>query len=89
MMVTAVEQLYQRHIQPISAIQQLQLLALISQQLAMSQAAKPKPSRMDLKEFFQHCDSRELGIEPEWQEHLAVIQQSKSTGQSWNSLESL
>jgi len=44
---------------------------------------------MNLKEFFQQCDSRELGTEPEWQEHLAVIQQSKSTGQSWNSLESL
>jgi len=47
----------------------------------------PQPSRMDLKEFFQHCDSRELGTEPEWQEHLTMIQHSKSTGQSWNSLE--
>jgi len=53
MMVTAVEQLYQRHIKPISAIEQLQLLALISQQLASSQAAKPKPSRMNLKDEFE------------------------------------
>jgi hypothetical protein len=84
MNVTTVEQLYQIHIKPISVLEQLQLLSLIRQQLALNQPTKRKNAKADLKTFFQQCDSRELGIEPEWQEHLAVIQQSQNTGQSWN-----
>jgi hypothetical protein len=84
MNVTTVEQLYQIHIKPISVLEQLQLLALISQQLARGQPANPRKSKVDLKAFFQQCDSLELGTEPEWEEHLAVIQYSKNTGQSWN-----
>jgi hypothetical protein len=82
--VTTVEQLYQRYIKPISVLEQLQLLALISQQLALGQLVKPKTSRADLKMFFQQCDGRELGTEPDWQEHLTVIQHSKNSGQLWN-----
>lgn len=82
--VTSVEQLYQRHIKPISVMEQLQLLALISQQLALGQPVKQGKLRADLKTFFQQCDDRELGIEPDWQEHLAVIQHSKNMGQAWN-----
>jgi hypothetical protein len=84
MNVTTLEQLYQTHIKPISFLEQLQLLALISQRLALLQVKPRKVSKAEWKAFFQPCDSREGGTEPEWEEHLAVIQKSKSMGQSWN-----
>jgi hypothetical protein len=33
-----------------------------------------------LKAFFMACDAREHGREPDWKEHLAVIEQSKRAG---------
>lgn len=41
-------------------------------------------SRLDsteaLKEFFTRCDDRELGTEPDWQDHEKVIEESKRSG---------
>jgi hypothetical protein len=36
----------------------------------------------DLRAFFEACDERELGQEPDWDEHLEVISRSKRTGDS-------
>jgi hypothetical protein len=38
-------------------------------------------SRADVEQFFSACDVREgLGVEPDWEEHLAVINESRSRG---------
>jgi hypothetical protein len=34
----------------------------------------------DLETFFAACDDREAGREPDWDEHLAVMQQSRAAG---------
>jgi hypothetical protein len=36
----------------------------------------------DLRAFFEECDGRERGTEPDWQEHLAVIEESKASGRT-------
>ena len=35
-----------------------------------------------LREFFDKCDEREQGHEPDWQEHERVIQASQRSGDS-------
>jgi hypothetical protein len=48
-------------------------------------AARPQPklaTRKDLRAFFAACDAREKGREPEWREHLGVIERSKRSGGS-------
>lgn len=35
-----------------------------------------------LDKFFQECDERESGREPNWDEHLEVISASRATGQA-------
>ena len=38
-------------------------------------------SRSDVERFFSACDAREgSGIEPDWEQHLAVIRESRSRG---------
>jgi hypothetical protein len=39
-------------------------------------------SRADLRRFFQACDARESGQEPDWDEHLQVIARSRGRGAS-------
>jgi len=39
-----------------------------------------EPEQLD--EFFRHCDERESGREPDWEEHLQVIRRSRQSGQS-------
>lgn len=34
----------------------------------------------ELREFFDECDRREQGREPEWDEHLAVMEESRRSG---------
>ena len=36
----------------------------------------------DLRAVFAECDGRERGTEPDWQEHLAVIEESKASGRT-------
>jgi hypothetical protein len=36
----------------------------------------------ELRDFFRVVDAREKGREPDWDEHLAVINRSRSSGQS-------
>ena len=35
---------------------------------------------VELRAFFSACDRREEGREPDWQDHLAVIEASKRSG---------
>ena len=38
-------------------------------------------SRSDVERFFAACDAREgSGIEPDWEQHLAVIRESRGRG---------
>jgi hypothetical protein len=36
----------------------------------------------DLRAFFAECDEREVGTEPDWEEHRAVIEESRARGKS-------
>ena len=47
--------------------------------LRLSQESR-MTSRTDLDAFFAACDTREKGVEPDWEEHLKVIERSKSSG---------
>lgn len=46
------------------------------EQLRKSRIASPA----DLDAFFRACDTREKGTEPDWEEHLAVIERSRRSG---------
>jgi len=37
-------------------------------------------SVQELRAFFDECDGREQGVEPDWAEHRAVIEESKGSG---------
>jgi hypothetical protein len=37
-------------------------------------------SAEDLRAFFADCDAREIGTEPDWSEHLAVLDASRRQG---------
>lgn len=45
-------------------------------------AHQPSPIKTpaELRAFFAACDTREQGREPEWEEHLAVMDRSRSSG---------
>jgi hypothetical protein len=34
----------------------------------------------ELRAFFEACDQREQGREPDWEEHLAVMERSRTAG---------
>jgi hypothetical protein len=36
----------------------------------------------DLRDFFRATDAREKGREPDWEEHLSVINRSRASGHS-------
>jgi hypothetical protein len=39
-------------------------------------------SAEDLRAFFEACDAREEGVEPDWDQHRRVIEESKATGRT-------
>lgn len=43
---------------------------------------KPKPltTHQEVRRFFRECDRREKGTEPDWQEHLSVLERSFRSG---------
>lgn len=44
-------------------------------------SSEPFRSAADVEAFFAACDAREgRGVEPDWEEHLAVISESRSRG---------
>jgi hypothetical protein len=49
----------------------------------LNSARAHKLSSIDeLKAFFDACDEREKGTEPDWHEHRAVIEESVASGRS-------
>lgn len=49
----------------------------------LEEASRPKlSSAKDLRAFFNDCDRREQGVEPDWQQHRTVIEESKARGRS-------
>ena len=49
----------------------------------LEEASHPKlSSAEDLRAFFDDCDQREQGAEPNWQQHRGVIEESKARGRS-------
>jgi hypothetical protein len=50
--------------------------ALLTAQANGSMAA----NTLDLRAFFAACDAREKGREPDWEEHLAILERSKRGG---------
>lgn len=47
------------------------------ERLAGSRATRGFGSAEDLQAFFERCDQREKGREPDWEEHLEVIERSR------------
>ncbi len=53
------------------------------ERLALQQRTEPFESPADLEGFFRACDALEgPATEPEWNEHLAVIDESRGRGAS-------
>lgn len=48
--------------------------------LAAVQGAAGLRTKGELRAFFRACDSREKGREPDWGEHLLVIEKSRRAG---------
>ena len=49
----------------------------------LDSAAVPELSSVEeLRAFFQECDAREQGTEPDWHQHRAVIEESKTRGRT-------
>lgn len=40
----------------------------------------PLQSVEELRAFFRECQQRESGVEPEWAQHRAVIEESRASG---------
>ncbi len=51
-------------------------------QRLVAEESKQKMAAGDLRSFFATCDAREVGHEPSWEEHLAVIEASRGEGRS-------
>jgi hypothetical protein len=50
--------------------------------LEATKAAARVTSASDLRKFFKACSLREKGHEPDWQEHLKAMEESRETGRS-------
>ncbi len=50
--------------------------------LEATKAAAKITSAADLRKFFKACDLREKGREPDWEEHLKTMEESRKTGRS-------
>ena len=57
------------------------LRAAARERLSRKQRIDPFESTADVKEFFDACDAlKRSQLEPEWDEHLAVINESRRQG---------
>jgi CRISPR/Cas system CSM-associated protein Csm2 small subunit len=50
--------------------------------LEATKAAAKMTSAAELRKFFKACDHREQGREPDWEEHLKAMEESRATGRS-------
>jgi len=56
------------------------LLRAGKEKLKEKEGAMKLENQEDLASFFAACDAREVGREPDWEDHLAVIERSKRAG---------
>lgn len=49
---------------------------------AQARERKGIRSAEELQAFFRACDAREQGQEPDWEQHLEVIERSRRSGES-------
>jgi AraC-like DNA-binding protein len=56
------------------------LLRKAGQELLESRSRRRRLTAEDLAEFFQECSRRERGEEPDWEQHLRVIEESRAEG---------
>jgi Ribbon-helix-helix protein, copG family len=49
---------------------------------AAAEAREGLETEEELRRFFEACDARESGREPDWEEHEQVIEASKTSGAS-------
>lgn len=56
------------------------LRAAAEDRLRASEAVRRLETRDALEAFFERCDSREPDPEPDWHEHLQVIERSRNAG---------
>lgn len=72
MVTGGIEELYERHVKPLSAAERLQLLAMIAQDLVSQPVEKPKRSIMELhglgKDIWEGIDAQEYvnELRKEW-----------------------
>lgn len=68
------------------AVRKGQSLSAWMRQTALDRLAEAgrrrSPSAKQLRAFFGECDRRELGREPDWEQHLSVIAGSRASGRS-------
>lgn len=74
--VESFRQLARRNGQSLSAW----LRAAGREKRAAQAGAERLGSRRELERFFDQCDRREAGREPDWQEHLEVMARSRLAG---------
>ena len=48
--------------------------------LEMKEQREPLTDQDSLRSFFQACDKREQGVEPDWEEHKRLILEGFQTG---------
>jgi hypothetical protein len=53
-----------------------------AQERLRSRRGRRLSTQSDLRDFFRAVDAREKGREPDWDEHLAVIERSRASGSS-------
>ncbi len=53
-----------------------------AQERLRSRRGRRLSTQRDLRDFFRAVDAREKGREPDWDEHLAVIERSRASGGS-------
>jgi len=55
---------------------------IVSDRLQATKAAAKSTSAAALRKLFKACDRREKGREPNWENHLKVMEESRKPGRS-------
>lgn len=50
------------------------------EKVASSETPRHITSIKELRQFFRECDAREKGKEPDWKEHLEMLEESHRSG---------
>ncbi|WP_447969533.1 antitoxin [Nitrospira sp. M1] len=53
-----------------------------NEKLLLNEQQKPIYDKESLERFFLECDAHDEGTEPDWEDHLKVINRSRASGQA-------